>query len=135
MNIHINWGKLSRLPYSENVSFEKFCFHIAKKMFAEYGTVSYFYNTPGSEFYVKLNKPLKYDGKYYSQGDVIGWQAKYWRGAKDDTNSPLGYGHRKELEDGFSKTNGYRPNIKLWIICLMVYFSTILVLSILMWPV
>ena len=117
MNIHINWDKLSRLPYSENVSFEKFCFHIAKKIFAEYGTVSYFYNTPGSEFYIELNKPLNYDGKYYCQGDVIGWQAKYWRGAKDDANSPLGYGHRKELEDGFSKTNGYRPNIKLWIIC------------------
>lgn len=116
-NLHIDWDKLSNLPNSENISFEKFCFHIASCMVGGHGTVSYFYNTPGSEFYVELNKPWEYEGILYSVGDVIGWQAKYWRGIKDDANSPLDSQHRKELIEGFINTNRYRPQIKLWIIC------------------
>lgn len=116
-NLHIDWDKLSNLPNSENISFEKFCFHIASCMVGGHGTVSYFYNTPGSEFYIELNKPWEYEGILYSVGDVIGWQAKYWRGIKDDANSPLDSQHRKELIEGFTKTNSYRPQIKLWIIC------------------
>lgn len=117
MNVRIDWNKLALLPDDEDKSFEKFCFHIAFHKFGEYGTVSYFYNTPGSEFYIELNKPLEYAGKHYSEGDVIGWQAKYWKGAKDDENSPLDAGHIKELIEGFDKTIDYRANTKLWIVC------------------
>jgi hypothetical protein len=60
---------------------------------------------------------MEYEGKLYAIGDVIGWQAKYWRGVKDGTNSPLDNKHKSELVSGFKKTNSYRPNIKLWIIC------------------
>ena len=60
-NLHIDWDKLSNLPNSENISFEKFCFHIASCMVGGHGTVSYFYNTPGSEFYIELNKPWEYE--------------------------------------------------------------------------
>lgn len=55
--------------------------------------------------------------KTYNQGDVLGWQAKYWRGAKDDSNSPLDADHKKELRKGFEVSMSYRPNLKLWIVC------------------
>lgn len=116
-NTFIDWNKLFNLPDSDKISFEKFCFHVASIMFGNYGTVSYFYNTPGSEFYIELNKDMEHDGVLYAAGDVIGWQAKFWRGNKDDANSPLGAEHRKELEDGFTLTCRYKPQIKLWIIC------------------
>lgn len=117
MSIKINWNKLALLPGDEDKLFEEFCFHIAVRKFGEYGTVSYFYNTPGSEFYIELNKPLEHAGKLYSAGDVIGWQAKYWKGAKDDENSPLDANHIKELVKGFETTITYRPKTKLWIVC------------------
>lgn len=117
MSVRIDWNKLALLPDDEDQAFERFCFHIAAHMFGSYGTVMYFYNTPGSEFYVEINKPIEYAGKRYSEGDVIGWQAKYWKGGKDDANSPLTADHIRELEEGFNKTVNYQSCIKLWIIC------------------
>ena len=71
-NTFIDWNKLFNLPDSDKISFEKFCFHVASIMFGNYGTVSYFYNTPGSEFYIELNKDMEHDGVLYAAGDVIG---------------------------------------------------------------
>lgn len=117
MSIRIDWSKLKMLPDAECQTFEKFCFHIAICKFGSYGTVKYFYNTPGSEFYIELNKELEYAGVYYHKGDVIGWQAKYWLGVKTSENSPLDKGHIDELESGFKTTLKRNPNTKLWIIC------------------
>lgn len=117
MNIRIDWGKLDQLPGDRKKNFEEFCFHIARRIFGQYGTVSYFYNTPGSEFYVELNTPMKHGGVKYRVGDVIGWQAKYWQGARDEDNSPLGADHIDELVKGFKTTLRRQPNTKLWIVC------------------
>ena len=117
MSVRIDWDKLAQLPDDEDKSFEKFCFHIAIHKFGECGTVSYFYNTPGSEFYIELNKPIEYAGINFSIGDVIGWQAKYWKAVKDKENSPLDANHISELVKGFEKTIDYRANTKLWIVC------------------
>lgn len=112
----INWAFLKNHG-DERLEFEHFCFHVASCMFEDYGKIEYFYNTPGSEFYIELKKPLTFGGKTYNQGDVLGWQAKYWRGAKDDSNSPLDADHKKELRKGFEVSISYRPNLKLWIVC------------------
>lgn len=112
----INWAFLKNHG-DERLEFEHFCFHVASCMFEDYGKIEYFYNTPGSEFYIELKKPLTFGGKTYNQGDVLGWQAKYWRGAKDDSNSPLDADHKKELRKGFEVSMSYRPNLKLWIVC------------------
>lgn len=112
----INWAFLKNHG-DERLEFEHFCFHVASCMFDDYGKIEYFYNTPGSEFYIELKKPLTFGGKTYNQGDVLGWQAKYWRGAKDDSNSPLDADHKKELRKGFEVSMSYRPNLKLWIVC------------------
>ena len=112
----INWTLLKNHG-DERLEFEHFCFHVASCMFEDYGKMEYFYNTPGSEFYIELKKPLTFGGKTYNQGDVLGWQAKYWRGAKDDSNSPLDADHKKELRKGFEVSMSYRPNLKLWIVC------------------
>ena len=112
----INWALLKNHG-DERLEFEHFCFHVASCMFEDYGKIEYFYNTPGSEFYIELKKPLTFGGKTYNQGDVLGWQAKYWRGAKDDSNSPLDADHKKELRKGFEVSMSYRPNLKLWIVC------------------
>lgn len=112
MSVRIDWDKLAQLPDDEDKSFEKFCFHIAIHKFGECGTVSYFYNTPGSEFYIELNKPIEYAGINFSIGDVIGWQAKYWKAVKDKENSPLDANHISELVKGFEKTIDYRANTK-----------------------
>lgn len=112
----INWTLLKNHG-DERLEFEHFCFHVASCMFEDYGKIEYFYNTPGSEFYIELKKPLTFGGKTYNQGDVLGWQAKYWRGTKDDSNSPLDADHKKELRKGFDVSMSYRPNLKLWIVC------------------
>ena len=112
----INWTLLKNHG-DERLEFEHFCFHVASCMFEDYGKMEYFYNTPGSEFYIELKKPLTFGGKTYNQGDVLGWQAKYWRGTKDDSNSPLDADHKKELRKGFDVSMSYRPNLKLWIVC------------------
>lgn len=112
----INWTLLKNHG-DERLEFEHFCFHVASCMFEDYGKIEYFYNTPGSEFYIELKKPLTFGGKTYNHGDVLGWQAKYWRGTKDDSNSPLDAGHKKELRKGFDVSMSYRPNLKLWIVC------------------
>lgn len=112
----INWAFLKNHG-DERLEFEHFCFHVASCMFEDYGKIEYFYNTPGSEFYIELKKPLTFGGKTYNQGEVLGWQAKYWRGAKDDSNSPLDADHKKELRKGFEVLMSYRPNLKLWIVC------------------
>lgn len=117
MSIRIDWNKLNRLPDAADQSFEKFCFHIAAQKFGPFGTIEYFYNTPGSEFYIELNKKMEYAGVTYDIGDVIGLQAKYWIGAKTPENSPLGKDHIDELAAGFSTTLKRKPNTKLWIIC------------------
>ena len=112
----INWAFLKNHG-DERLEFEHFCFHVASCIFEDYGKIEYFYNTPGSEFYIELKKPLTFGGKTYNQGEVLGWQAKYWRGAKDDSNSPLDADHKKELRKGFDVSMSYRPNLKLWIVC------------------
>lgn len=112
----INWTLLKNHG-DERLEFEHFCFHVASCMFEDYGKMEYFYNTPGSEFYIELKKPLTFGGKTYNQGDVLGWQAKYWRGTKDDSNSPLDADHKKELRKGFDVSMSYRLNLKLWIVC------------------
>lgn len=112
----INWDSL-RTRRGDRLEFEAFCFHFASRMFGDFGCIDYFYNTPGSEFYIELNKPLEYGGKMYQVGDVFGWQAKFWKGAKDESNSPLGADHKAELIEGFKKTKSYRPKVKLWIVC------------------
>ena len=112
----INWAFLKKHG-DERLEFEYFCFHVASCMFEDYGKIEYFYNTPGSEFYIELKNSLTFGGKTYNQGDVLGWQAKYWRGAKDDSNSPLDADHKKELRKGFDVSMSYRPNLKLWIVC------------------
>ncbi len=117
MNVSIDWNKLDRLPGDNNKCFEEFCYHVAKHLFGDFGTMSYFYNTPGSEFYIEINKPVEYAGVRYESGDVIGWQCKFWRGAYDDDNSPLGSAHMNELVEGFNTSLKRQPNIKLWVVC------------------
>ena len=69
----INWAFLKNHG-DERLEFEHFCFHVASCMFEDYGKIEYFYNTPGSEFYIELKKSLTFGGKTYNQGDVLGWQ-------------------------------------------------------------
>lgn len=117
MNVSIDWNKLDRLPGDDDKCFEEFCYHVAKHLFSDFGTMSYFYNTPGSEFYIEIIKPVEYAGVRYELGDVIGWQCKFWRGAHDDDNSPLGSAHIKELVEGFNTSLERQPNIRLWVVC------------------
>ncbi len=117
MPIRIDWNKLKLLPQDADKSFEEFCYHIVSHLYGQYGTLGYFYNTPGSEFYIELNKPLNIDGVEYASGDVLGWQAKFWRGEHDDENSSLNMIHIGELEKGFNTTVKYKSSIKLWVIC------------------
>ena len=122
MSVRIDWNKLILLPKDADKSFEEFCYHIVSHLYGQYGTLGYFYNTPGSEFYIELNKPINIDGIEYSSGDILGWQAKFWRGIRDDENSPLDAGHIQELEQGFNTTVRYKGNIKLWVICSPGFF-------------
>lgn len=120
----IDWHQLEKnAEGSPQNFFERFIYQIAVKMYQSLGLIKYFYNTPGSEFYLILNKDCEFEGISLKSGDVIGWQAKFWLNKTDPDNSPLDSGKRTELVDGFKKSLEYEPNLKVWIICTPGLFS------------
>ena len=50
MNIRIDWGKLDQLPGDRKKNFEEFCFHIARRIFGQYGTGETWGQVPVSNF-------------------------------------------------------------------------------------
>ena len=120
--ISIDWHQLEKNSESSPQEFfESFNYQIAVKKFGTYGNFSYFYNTPGSEFYLTLTKDC--NELSAQSGDIIGWQVKYWFNNTDPDNSPLGSQHRAELIEGFKKSLEYKPGIKTWIVCTPGLFS------------
>ena len=119
--IEISWEQLQNNSESKELCFETFCFQIAVKKYGKYGKFHYPYNTPGSEFYLILDKDCEELG--LSKDTVVGWQAKFWRNQKDENNSPLDSANREILLSGFQKTADYQSNIKKWIICTPGQFS------------
>jgi NACHT domain. len=117
----INWKQLEKNSESKEIGFEQFCFQIAFKKYVSLGHFDSWYNTPGSEFYLTLEKDS--DELNLKAGNVIGWQAKFWLNNKDEDNSPLDKSHRDELVQGFNTTLQYKPNLKKWIICTPGKFS------------
>jgi hypothetical protein len=112
---NMDWKQLKKNSESKEIGFEQFCFQFAYRKYASLGHFDSWYNTPGSEFYLTLEKDsselnLKAD-------DVIGWQAKFWLNNKDEDNSPLDNKHKNELIQGFNTSLEYKPNLKRWIIC------------------
>lgn len=118
---NIDWKQLEENSESKEIGFEQFCFQIAYKKYASLGHFDSWYNTPGSEFYLTLEKGS--DELNLKVGDVIGWQAKFWLNNKDEDNSPLDKNHRNELVQGFNTTLQYKPNLKKWIVCTPGKFS------------
>ncbi|MBP5476569.1 MAG: hypothetical protein J6Y00_02650 [Paludibacteraceae bacterium] len=113
----IDWNKLLKTEEGERAVFEQFCRHIILRYFNDCGIEDYNYNTPGAESYILITKSTDYHGVALNAGDVVGWQAKYWKG-KDPNNSPLGKGHRDELVAGFTKAVECKgEKLKLWILC------------------
>lgn len=120
----IDWHQLEKnAEGSPQKFFERFIYQIAVKKYQSLGLIKYFYNTPGSEFYLLLNKDCEFEGISLKSGDVIGWQAKFWLNKTDIDNSPLKSGNRTELVDGFKKSLEYETNLKIWIICTPGLFS------------
>jgi hypothetical protein len=115
---NIDWHRLeTNAEGSPQNFFEKFTYQIAVKRYQPYGLFKYFSNTPGSEFYLSLNKNFEFEGISLKTGDVIGWQAKFWLNRSDTENSPLDSRNRTELVYGFKKSLEYESNLKVWIIC------------------
>lgn len=111
----IDWHQLEKNIDAREVSFESFNYQIAVKKYASYGNFKYYYNTPGSEFYLTVNKDC--EELSAKKDDVIGWQAKFWLNKSAPDNSPLDANHRNELIDGFKKSLEYKPELNVWIIC------------------
>jgi hypothetical protein len=121
---NIDWHQLEKnAEGSPQNFFERFIYQIAVKRYQSLGLIKYFYNTPGSEFYLILNRDCEFEGISLKSGDVIGWQAKFWIKKSDPENSPLDSGNRTELVDGFKKSLEYEPNLRVWIICTPGLFS------------
>ena len=120
----LDWHQLEKnAEGSPQDFFEKFVYQIAVKRYKSLGFMKYFYNTPGSEFYLTIDKDSEFEGISLKSGDVIGWQAKFWLNKADPDNSPLDSTNRTELVDGFKKSLEYEPNLKVWIICTPGLFS------------
>ena len=117
----INWKQLEKNSESKEIGFEQFCFQIAYRKYSHLGCFDFWYNTPGSEFYLTLEKDS--EELNLKVGDVVGWQAKFWLNNKDENNSPLDKNHRDELTQGFNTTLRYKPNLKKWIVCTPGKFS------------
>ena len=113
--LNIDWHQLEKNIGAKEVSFESFNYQIAVKRYWSLGKFDYYYNTPGSEFYLTLSSD---SSDFLAKAtDVIGWQAKFWLNKKAPDNSPLDYAHRYELVEGFKKSLEYKPTLTVWIIC------------------
>ncbi|MDD3490185.1 MAG: hypothetical protein PHR62_09905 [Paludibacter sp.] len=119
--LDINWKQLEKNSESKEIGFELFCFQIAYRKYNSIGHFDSWYNTPGSEFYLTLEKDS--DELGLKTGDVIGWQAKFWLSNKEEDNSPLDTNNRNKLLDGLSTSLRYKSNLKKWIICTPGKFS------------
>jgi|GEM_PF-2635383 hypothetical protein len=119
--LKINWHQLEKNIETKEISFENFNYQIAVKKYSSFGTFEYYYNTPGSEFYLTLTKDC--NELSAKAGDVVGWQSKFWLNKTDPNNSPLDIKHRNELIEGFKKSLKYKPALKVWIICTPGLFS------------
>ena len=115
--IEIDWSQLKKNSDSKEISFEKLCFQVASAKFGEYGQFTYPYNMTGSEFYLELKQPLKYEGTTYPIGSEILWQAKFWVNQNDLENTKLGKDRRLLLAEGFRNTCKEHPQMALWIVC------------------
>lgn len=113
--INISWNQLESNSSPKELSFESFCFQIAYKKYHTFGNFDNFYNTAGSEFYLELSKDC--DELNAKVGDVIGWQAKFWKSNTDEEHSSLDTKHRDKLTEGLRKSITDRPKLKHWIIC------------------
>lgn len=111
--INIVWSQFELNMSAKDISFESFCFQVAYLNYKDYGIFESYYNTPGSEFYLILQKDC--EKLNLKAGDEIGWQVKWWFNSED--NSSLNLTHKKNLLDNFSKTLKSHPSIKKWIIC------------------
>lgn len=118
---NINWKQLEKNSESKEIGFEQFCFQIAYHEYSSLGNFDYWYNTPGSEFYLTLKKDS--EALNLKAGDVVGWQAKFWLNNSAEENSPLDKNHRDELIKGLKTSLEYKPNLKKWIICTPGKFS------------
>lgn len=107
------WSQFEKNQQAKDISFESFCFQVAYIKYKDYGYFENFYNTPGSEYYLKLHSDCP--ELNLNAGDEIGWQAKWWFNSEENTS--LTAKRRNELEKGFITTLKRHPNIKLWIIC------------------
>jgi hypothetical protein len=112
---NIDWKLFDRNNEPSDVLFEQFCFQIAYKKYGPLGHFDSWYNTPGSDFYLTLDKDAPH--LQLKAGEVIGWQAKFWLNNRDESNSPLNRTYRDELEHGFYTSLQYKPALKKWIIC------------------
>lgn len=113
--INISWHQLEDNSKSKELSFESFCLQIAQRKYSHLGSFEICYNTAGSEFYLELTKDCKELNA--SAGDIIGWQAKFWRNGSDEENSPLKSTNREALKEGLKKSIEDKPKLKCWIIC------------------
>jgi len=120
--VNIDWHQLEKnAENSPQEFYENFNYQIAVKKYSLYGRFEYYYNTPGSEFYLILTRNC--DELLAKAGEIIGWQAKFWFNKSDPDNSPLDVKHRNELIEGFKKSLEYRPELKVRIICSPGFFS------------
>ena len=99
----------SRLkPYDGKVTkcFEHFCYHIAQKEYQHHGKFTPIDGAGGDggvEFYLKL-----------SNGDIWGWQCKYFGGT-----GRLGVGNRKQqIEKSLETACAKYPRLTKWTLCL-----------------
>ena len=101
----IDWNELKPYKNSKNHSFEKFCYLIANRHFKDQGQFTPIDDSGGGdgvEFYLTL-----------PNGDVWGWQAKFFQG-----NPRLSYSGRKpSIKKSLEKACKIHPNLKKWFLC------------------
>lgn len=117
--INILWSQFDVNQQAKDISFESFCFQVAYLRYRELGFFENFFNTPGSEFYLKLHTDCP--ELSLKAGDEIGWQAKWWYNTEDNTS--LTKDRREHLVNNFATTLKEHPDIKLWIICTPASFT------------
>jgi len=96
----IDWSKLHPYRHDRHKSFETLCYHVAYELYSRLGTFTPIDDTGGGsgvEFYLKLKN-----------GDIWGWQAKYYPGVRQRLTSS----RRSKIIDSLKKsTKQYKHSV------------------------
>ncbi|HEX6700182.1 MAG TPA: hypothetical protein VF101_05570 [Gaiellaceae bacterium] len=101
-----NWAKFLDLDGHPWENFEVLCYELVRRNYGQLGQLAFPRGEPGVEFHLRLDV----DCELGNAGCRIGWQCKWFEGAK------LTSSRRRQVGDSFKKAKAAFPDMTRWIL-------------------